>query len=727
MAISDVNSQDIKAANSTNKVPDLYFGTAEKTMQESAWVWKTLYKPYNPDDLYRKHNDYSIYTDMLNDDQVSVAMQLKIDLVIGGGYDILAESKDQDEMAKDIYYLLENQCEEPFDQILEQIIKTGYGYGFALSEKIFGTLPDNKLYLKNAKTRHPGSWLIHTDPHGNVEKYQQIGTKNESLNINPKSLIHFVNNPAFQNPYGESDLRKAYDAWFVKRHIIRFYSIFLEKAASPIPYAKYEKNIPDTKVNEIFEILKKFQTKTALAFPKDFDVQFLEAKNNGEVYVKGLNLFNMFIGRALFVPDLVGMSGAETTGGSQSLGKEQIELFFKHIYRRRKVLEKIVNKHFIEPLCVWNYGIKDKYPQFTLRPISEDDAVDHAKTFIEAVKGRLYKPTPEEINHFRSLIKFPESDEVEFFEEQVQGQGFGPGKDSEGLKEEAESIDKKDKPEPKEKKEFSKLPDNYGTYYKRVDFKAIKSQLEGNEKSLLAEVKPIMNNIYDDVLSRIQKQELTNPNKIHRIEDLSLKFKGQLQTVLRKHFKSHYLNSKAMAKTELIKNKKEFAQPLPTEKFLEFLDTETFDYIGNWSYESLKIIKRELMNAVKDGKPMSEVIRNSELFLHEYSDASIERYARTKFTEVMNRARLEEFASTNIVAAYQYSAIMDDRTSDLCAGLDGKIFKDGEEPVAPLHFNCRSLLIPITIYEEWTADTKVGSVPISKFIEDNIGKGFSVK
>lgn len=39
--------------------------------------------------------------------------------------------------------------------------------------------------------------------------------------------------------------------------------------------------------------------------------------------------------------------------------------------------------------------------------------------------------------------------------------------------------------------------------------------------------------------------------------------------------------------------------------------------------------------------------------------------------------------------------------------------------------NCRSLLIPITKYEEYKADTKVGSKDIDKFIEDNKGEGFS--
>ena len=42
-----------------------------------------------------------------------------------------------------------------------------------------------------------------------------------------------------------------------------------------------------------------------------------------------------------------------------------------------------------------------------------------------------------------------------------------------------------------------------------------------------------------------------------------------------------------------------------------------------------------------------------------------------------------------------------------------------------MHFNCRSVLVPITNFEEWEADTKVGSKNINEFIEENKGKGFA--
>ena len=119
----------------------------------------------------------------------------------------------------------------------------------------------------------------------------------------------------------------------------------------------------------------------------------------------------------------------------------------------------------------------------------------------------------------------------------------------------------------------------------------------------------------------------------------------------------------------------------------------------------------------------------------------IDRYARTKTTEVMNKARTEAFKESGIVDAVQYSAILDGRTTDICIGLHGKIFKLGTHPTPPMHFNCRSVLLPVTMFEDKTIDETIlvnaksnaplktktkGSKEISlnEFIDKKAGKGF---
>ena len=399
-------SDPILAAPSKNLIEDLYTGLTENTYYASHYVTASQMRPYNPDDLFQKRQDYGIYEEMLQDDQVSVCAQIKKDLVLASGWDIVTEGEEDGdvEIKEDLESALREQTDGSFDEMLEEIL-TAYDFGFSVTEKVFKQRDDGggKLGLKALRTRHPGTWLLHTDDKGHVEKYEQLVEKSR-LVVNPKSLIHYVNHPRFQNPYGTSDLRAAYNAWFTKRQVIKYFAIFLEKAASPVPVARYDKNAPQQAKTDIYNALKSFQAKTTLVVPKELEIEFLEAKSNGDAYEKALNIFNMFIGRSMFIPDLLGFQGGATDGGSYALGKDQIRLFFKHVNRRRESLERIVNMELIRPMVLYNYGNVEKHPKFKLRPIEDDQAAELAKVWLEAVKGKTYKPNEEEINHFRKIV-----------------------------------------------------------------------------------------------------------------------------------------------------------------------------------------------------------------------------------------------------------------------------------------------------------------------------------
>ncbi len=713
-----------KASSETNLMADMYTGTAENTYFRSPMVPASYLSPYNSDDLFRKTGDYRIYEEMGQDDQVSICLQLKKDLILGSGYEIVTDDESQEEMADEIKVALDDSDTPFLDSIAE--VQTAYDFGFSLTEKIF-KLVDGKLALASLKTRHPASWLIHQDDKGNVSKYQQRTVAGD-LDINPKSLIHFVNNRKFQNPYGVPDLRSAYKAYFAKCQVVRFYAIFLEKGASPIPVGRYNKNAPPGTGDTLLDILKKFQSKTAITIPDDVKVEFLEAKSNGEAYSKALNIFNMFIGRSLFIPDLLGMSGSETSGGSHALGKEQMGVFFMHINRRRASLEQLINKHLIQPIVMYNYGDIPNYPKFKFKPLDDAQAMELAKVWLDAVKGKTFKANDEEINHFRSLVKFPEG----LVQQPEPPPQLTMGPDGKPLPDDPkdpkadlklagkEPIDKE--VEKKEKQTFAKvfnLPP--GNYHKKCDFKAIAAKLNDYDESLLSETQPIVKKMFDDLYDQVQRKKILS--NASRMDSLELKYKAELKKVLKSSLMSIFKDGQIQAAKEL--NKNDFSKPQTSEEFLALLEQETFNYIGDYEYRIISRVKTELTAAIKDGKPLSTVLDIMDVDGKKLSEASLERFARTKHTEVLNKGRMDFFEASGVVAAYQYSAILDDRTSDICAGLDGKIFTAGSEPIPPMHFNCRSLLIPITKYEEFKPSETVGKQDIRDFIEENKGTGFA--
>lgn len=730
-----------RASSSDNAVVDLSTNFNENTLFRSPLVSDSYRNPYPIDELWQKTGDFSVYAKMCNDDQVSVCLRLKKDLVLGEGGHFVSEEEGQEEIVKDLNEAFFEDYEGDFASDLEEML-TSYEFGFSITEKIFKQRDGGKLGLRFLRTRHPDSWRLYQDARGNVTKFEQV-TSEGNLDILPKSIIYMINDPRFQNPYGNSDLRAAYNAYVAKTEVVKFLAIFLEKAASPVPVGRFDKNAPQAAVDKLFEILKRFQTKTAIVIPKDIEVEFLEAKNTGEAYVKAIHLFNMFIGRSLFIPDLVGFTGGETGGGAYALGKEQMNLFFMHIYRRRAALENVINKAFVRPQVQYNFGFIPNYPKFKFKPLDDMKAVELAKIWLDAVKSKTWQANDEEINHFRKLVKFPEG-EVERPEPPPSpfGGGFGgpEGEDDESSKgppkgnkdaEKSSSGDDEDgeertSEEPKpSKSNFAKaykFPE--GDYHKKVNFKAIETKLNDYDQSVLSDVRPVVTKILRDLMDQIERKKILSNQNVERIDTLSLKYKKELKQILKASFIGIYRDAKTQAAAEI--DKSEFAKKAVSgQKFLDVIEAETFNFVGDYEYGILKRVRTELIAAIKDGKSLAMVEDILDRDLKKMSQVQIERFARTKHTEVLNTARVEFFQDSGVVAGYQYSAILDDVTTDICGALNGKKFTAGDEPIPPLHFNCRSLLIPITKYEEFKPTESIRGQTPDDFIEENKGEGFA--
>lgn len=795
------------SSKSTEMIENMYTGAAEELFTESAFHPDSMIRPYNPDKLVRKDWAYRIYEDMLEDDQVSIAMDVKKDLILGSGFyfespkaqkgqkeettdpkpqdpndptdpktpaqDPKAANEDDDEMQEikdDLMLAFEEKGDRAFSDILRDIMQA-YEFGFSISEKIFNTDRDGKLFLKDCKPRHPSTWLLHTDKHGNMTRYEQRGL-HESVDADPASVIHYINNPKFQNPYGKSDLYVAFQAWMTKRHITRFYAIFLEKAASPTPVGKYDRRADQTAIDAMYDAIKKFQTKTALVIPKEFEIEFLEAKSTGDAYVKGICLFNMFIGRAMFLPDLLGFQGEGTSGGSHALGEHQIEIFMRHIHRRRELLQRIVNKHFVQPFCMFNYGLTENFPMFRFNPLSDEEALGQADQWVKGITTKAWTPTPDEINHFRKLCKFPQSSVVDTMDPAQAfnpdgsninpndpTQGGAPGKTANpaqspnagqaGAGDTAKGQPTEGQPDDKQpaaaapaakappgkgpaaanvKKKFEvNLASIRGTYAKKVDFTHIDDVMRSTVSKILVEAKPIVEDIFEDLYDQIHKKKIVPTQKLEKADSLDLKYKKRLQLVFKKNFRHLWSDAQISAHAEVSTKDHviEFEKAVASDEFLDLLDQETFQFVGDWEYSILKKARVELAAAIKDGKPLSEVIGVLDDEGMNLSDASLERFARTKTTEVFNKGRMAYFDETDVVSAYQFSAVLDDRTSDICAGLDNCVFDKDDAPVPPMHFNCRSVLVPITKFEDYETDDEANNgEDMDKFIDSNKGAGF---
>lgn len=193
------------------------------------------------------------------------------------------------------------------------------------------------------------------------------------------------------------------------------------------------------------------------------------------------------------------------------------------------------------------------------------------------------------------------------------------------------------------------------------------------------------------------------------------------------------------------------------EKAASYFDSQAFRMAGDTSDQTKKIIQQELQNGIKFSKPTEEVRANiwnrlvekgltkrqivrgieTEEAVNKALDALwqdtvegatayLNTLVRTNMFEALNEARYQEFsdpALADFIVGLQYAAVLDSSVTEICYELgtggpdgDGAIYNvdsplwDTYRP--PNHFNCRSILVPITVNDGW--DGEESDEPISE-------------
>lgn len=715
--------EDVKDASRTSQSTPLetdhIFPSAATSDFKSAY-WRDSYDfPYNPDPLARSNN-YAIYDEMRKDDQIKACLSLKKDMVVGAGWAIESDNEEAQEFFTQGLEGLNDSgnIDASFENALRDMLSF-YEYGFSVSE-VLSELVDGKYQIAAIKTRAAHSWKFDLDVKGSLARLiQSTGTGDKALD--PKNFLIATYQPEFGNPYGKSDLNAAHDAWKAKKFFNRMFCVYVERHASPTAIAKYKSGTQDEEVDRIFEMVKTIQNSTVLALPDDVSIDLIQsARDATDAYMKGIDLWNLSIGRALLVPDLLGITGSKTDGGSFSLGQTQFEMFQACIQKDRKMIERLINLRIIKPLARINFG-EDVKVEFKLKPWAQEDTNEHIKLWLDAIKGKIYKPGMEEVDHFRNSIKFP-TPPVELIEAQeigpdglpIEKPQMGPdGEQTEGEDAKGEN------PKPKDsRREFSladrlKIYRDLNQYEKKVDFAAVKRSLDSAERAMTKSLGEAQKRMVSDLLEQIKARQIIKNFKPEAINSLEVRYKRDMNEVVRSQFKAIFVDAVNEARHEIIPSgpKKYTEGDIFPDEFLDILEVESFKIVGDYGDELNKRAKNKLIKGIKDGMPEGELVKSLRRELTDYSDKWLSTLVRTKTTEIYNSSRKTLWETDEIikqiVVAYTFSAVMDERTSEVCSSLDGKVFELGEfidRVTPPLHFNCRSILVPVTKFEDYKAD-----------------------
>lgn len=696
--------------------------STEQTFFKSPYYLSSYDFPYNPDNLCAGNN-YTTYDEMRHDDQIKAALSIKKDMVVGTGWAIKCEDDEAREFITTNLRDMNNEgLEASFEEVLRDIL-SAYDYGFSLSEAIFAIGEDGLYKIKTVKVRPPHSFKFDLDERGNVTKIIQSTSTGKELSLEPNIFLHFAYQMEFGNPYGVSDLKSAFTPWKMKKFGLRFYAKFLERFVSPIVHGAYDAAGSANEAEAIYDVLNSIQNSSVIVTPKNVEVNFIQPEKGGaDIYQAAIDHLDLKIARAILMPDLLGLSGGKTQGGAYALGTTQFKVFLDTIKKDRELLARKITQKIVNPLAQANWGIN---AEFCFLPYSAGDEMEMAKLWIEAVKTGKFNPSDEEINNLRKITKFPEG-EVERpstpapAENPNGGPKAGENEGNGGMEDDDEEVEAE---EIKENKEFHRP---LTRYEKKVNFKEVKQTLDSSESRGIPKIKRSALRIANSILDQIKEKKILENFKPEALNSLKPKFMREMNIVFRDHFQDLFYASQKEAKQEIMPDQKYVDSELLPDEFLDVIEAESFKAVGDYSNDILKRAGNILANGLKTGSPTSEIYKAIAEELAGFTDKWVNTVVRTKTTEVYNAARKTYWENDEIaksmITGYKFSAILDDRTSDVCAFLDKKgPFEKGDftdRITPPLHFNCRSLLVPVTKFEDVEFDEPI---PIDELKEMGAG------
>lgn len=698
------------------------------------------FERYNPDELVQRKG-HRIYRKMLRDDQVKASYNLLINIIISRQHTFEKRSDDpiQDEIIDFFNHNITISIEKTWLSALRTVL-LGKAHGYSVSEKIWQIEDiDGKDWwtIRQIKSKPYETFSFKVDEFGNLEKLMQH--KDGSVRkLDLKKFIIYVANPELDPIWGESDLRAAYRPYWEKDINGKFWNIWSERSAGGFTVIKPGKDAPQLSRAEktnLENTIKNIQQMTGVILPREYELENFKVEDT-DAFEKIINSKNRAISRSLLVPNLLGFS-EEGKFGSRALGDVQFEMFMQLVSEQGDYLAEVMNEQFFSQLAWWNFGIKD-YPRYRFENFTVEERRMIAEAWTDAVNKGSVVNTFDDESHTRQLLLYPEREESE-----------NDSKD-EDTDREQEVLEQSDI-------EFTSL-----TFTDRVNFGNVENIFDRNQEAfvtdmaqsvdeMMVEVKSAMRAEFSDVP---ENRKTINYDKINKnIQGAILPgTKSKLNQAAQKNLANVYISAREEAKRTIEKSLRKapedikkrvklslslsrkvatkdekwslfhFVEGINLETAENYFKSKSFSITGDISGDILAMAGRIFTEGIRDEKSITEIIKELENVLptlvgtrdpetgkiDKQERARLETIARTNISTVFNQAQLAVYndpALGDFVVAYEYSAVLDSRTTKFCRTYDDRVYAKND-PIwgtitPPNHFNCRSVIIPVTTLDEW--------------------------
>lgn len=776
------------AAAQGEPVPDVPVifpeGDVQAYMGTSIYSSQLNWPRYNPDELVSWKGP-TIYDRMMVDEQVNAVMKFKRDALLSREWALSFDeesslSTDEQQSRISILTRMLGNIKGSFTDAVACILKA-MRYGYSITEKIFEQqLIDNVAYygISELRPRPPFTFYFKCDPYGTLIEFgQNFGGQLRPLDI--RKFVHYVQDPDEDPWFGRSVLRCAYRSWYAKDVLIKMQNLWAERIAGGFLVVTKEVNAPPVQRSELLAIqnaVANIKTISGMAMPPGYKVELISPPAT-EAFSKMIPYYDLGIAKSLLVPDLFGITNKGETG-AYAQSQTQLTTFFWTINADSARLESSIQDQIIFDLCEVNWG-DGEYPRFGYKPASEEFVKWVIGQWSALITGNAVITTEADESHLRRILNMPQRSDkdkplAQTKAEQAAKQpvppgGAGSGAGTTGSLAPGGSSGRSDigtgdagnadfkhgKPRQCTIAQFSKA-------LQRVNFAVIDQRTEAMTIDTTRVMSPLIAKATWNVLKNTAEY-LKEPASISDARFTTTDI-GKLNRAAQAGLMRSWQLGGRMASNEMLRAKApkltraSFAA-LRADAAAEYLQANAFRMAGNLTDGARAIIQQELLNGVKSGGRPEEVamqiyqrlIAKGFTSLQAAQEAVDDRdvvdalnqslgttgeagtlaylntLTRTNMFEAMNEARFSAFTDPDLdgfVQALEYSAILDDRTTEICQALDGSTWSSGSDEWdtyrPPNHYNCRSVLVPITLQDGWDGEESPdpGVVP-----QDGFGAG----
>jgi SPP1 gp7 family putative phage head morphogenesis protein len=747
---------------------------------------KSFLRSYNPDDLVKsKGKSILIYQEMTREPFVKAALQQKTTMLLSVPWGVkpASNSAEHIEQAKFVTWNFKNISGGFARDVWEMCDAMVAGY--SVQEKVYEEIIDGeyvgKVRLSALKSKDPYYFGFAFDPYMNLLPDGVIMTHSAAnemeVPLPSDKFFIFSFLKKYENLYGQSDLRSAYRAFWIKDTAWKLRSVYMERFSGNSLKGKYPRTGSPAQQAEnrdkLIEIFKTWQNETGVAIPEDLEIEVLQiATSSDSEYARAMADCNVDIAVGILGETLTLNEGRKT--GARNMGeihKEVVDLFVLFL---DMILTADINEQIVRDIIDTNYAGVTEYPEFYFYPREDYDPVSFGDAIQkwQAAGARISKAWFYE----KVRMPLPSGPEDELKPVPVSTQ-FGVQSSEFGVKPTASAGSVNTPPSASSPDETGpdgtpsvkmgevspSPPERRGGdgYYREIDkferfaeIPKVDLRLRRLTDKAIDVSRPAYEKIFAYVLKQVESKGVLESKDFTAAAKVAVNPAPLKDAIFRALITAHMMGrgdgvinmqnqgydfGRIRKFAEVAFDWEVLDEPFTPEEAVKFfsgkvpmtreefdaltdkLMSEAFYVTGLEKLNIEKDVKALLTDALKNGMDLKDFKFKLDELQVKYAtpvygregtvgqsilDYHAETVFRTNMMSAYNEGRREMYSDPDVKAyfpAYEYTAIMDGRTSDICIGLDGKIYL-ADDPIwdsiwPPNHFNCRSTVVTVNKYD----------------------------